>query len=105
MATHYGFIDKGHIVRQMSSEELQKECRKSVRMKVNDTSLLSKVLEEKGFEYKLMDKHQADVFMEMNFSEFARACDKVGCEIITMEENDESLEAFYLSLLGGKENV
>ena len=47
MATQYGFIDKGHIVRQMSSEELQKECRKSVRMKVNDTGILAKVLEEK----------------------------------------------------------
>ena len=105
MATHYGFIDKGHIVRQMSSEELQKECRKSVRMKVNDTGILAKVLEEKKTEYKILDSNTADVYAELVFSEIAKECDKAGCTIINMEEHDESLEAFYLSLLGGNENV
>ncbi|MBP5608320.1 MAG: ABC transporter ATP-binding protein [Lachnospiraceae bacterium] len=105
MATHYGFIDKGHIVRQMSSEDLQKECRKSVRMKVDDTVILAKVLEEKGIEYKVLDSNTADVYAELVFSEIAKECDKVGCTIINMEEHDESLEAFYLSLLGGNENV
>lgn len=105
MATHYGFIDKGHIVRQMSSEELQKECRKSVRMKVNDTGILAKVLEEKKIEYKILDRNIADVYAELVFSEIAKECDKAGCTIINMEEHDESLEAFYLSLLGGNENV
>ncbi len=105
MATHYGFIDKGHIVRQMSSEELQKECCKSVRMKVNDTGILAKVLEEKKIEYKILDRNIADVYAELVFSEIAKECDKAGCTIINMEEHDESLEAFYLSLLGGNENV
>ena len=105
MATHYGFIDKGHLVRQMSSEELQKECRKSVRMKVDDTVILAKVLEEKGIEYKILDSNTADVYAELVFSEIAKECDKAGCTIINMEEHDESLEAFYLSLLGGNENV
>ncbi len=105
MATHYGFIDKGHIVRQMSSEELQKECRKSVRIKVNDTGILAKVLEEKMVEYKILDGNTADVYAELVFSEIAKECDKAGCTIINMDEHDESLEAFYLSLLGGNENV
>ena len=50
IATHYGFIDKGHIVRQMTAEELTEECRKSIRMKVSDISLLAKVMEEKELE-------------------------------------------------------
>ncbi len=105
MATHYGFIDRGRLVRQMSSEELRAECRKSIRMKVNDTGLASKVMEEKGFEYKILDEMYLDVYAEINFSDIARACDEVGCTIISIEEHDESLEAFYLSLLGGSENV
>ncbi|WP_027206351.1 ATP-binding cassette domain-containing protein [Butyrivibrio fibrisolvens] len=105
IATNYGFIDKGHIVRQMSSKELKKECRKSVRMKVSDVGLLTKVMEEKGIEYKVIDNSTADVYSSINFSEIAKDFDKVGCSIFTMEEHDESLEAFYLSLLGGGENV
>lgn len=105
IATNYGFIDKGHIVRQMSSKELKNECRKSVRMKVSDVGLLTKVMEEKGIEYKVLDDNTADVYSELNFSAIAKDCDKVGCTILTMEEHDESLEAFYLSLLGGGEDV
>lgn len=105
MATHYGFIDKGHMVRQMSGEELRKECRKSVRMKVSDTAALAKILDDKNIEYKILDSNTADVYAELVFSEMAKECDKAGCTIINMEEHDESLEAFYLSLLGGEVNV
>ena len=105
MATHYGFIDKGHIVRQMSSEELQKECRKSARMKVSDTGKLAKLLDEKGIGYKILGPDTADVYAELVFSELAKDCEKAGFSILTMEEHDESLEAFYLSLLGGDENA
>ncbi len=104
LATHYGFIDNGSIVRQMSSEELQRECCKSVRMKVNDTKLLSKVLDERGYDYKILGPDTADVYAEVIFSEMAKNCEKFGCSIISMEEHDESLEAFYLSLLGGNDN-
>jgi FlaA1/EpsC-like NDP-sugar epimerase len=88
-----------------NSKELKKECRKSVRMKVSDVGLLTKVMEEKGIEYKVIDNSTADVYSSINFSEIAKDFDKVGCSIFTMEEHDESLEAFYLSLLGGGENV
>ena len=105
IATHYGFIDKGHLVREMSGEELKKECRKSVRMTVDDTKILSKVMEEKDYEYKIIDDKTADVYAEFIFSDLAKDFEKAGCRIITMEEHDESLEAFYLSLLGGETNV
>ena len=105
VATHYGFIDKGHIVRQMTAEELTDECRKSIRMKVSDISLLSKVMEEKSIDYKVVDSNTADVYAELTFSDVAKDFEKVGCKIINMQERDESLEAFYLSLLGGNENV
>ncbi len=105
VATHYGFIDKGHIVRQMTAEELTDECRKSIRMKVSDINLLSKVMEEKRIDYKVVDSNTADVYAELTFSDVAKDFEKVGCKIINMQERDESLEAFYLSLLGGNENV
>lgn len=105
IATNYGFIDHGHIVRQMSAEELKQECRKSLRMKVSDVSLLSKIMDEKNVEYKVIDGNTADVYAELNFSDVARDFEKVGCNIIKMEERDESLEAFYLSLLGGGDNA
>ncbi len=105
VATNYGFIDNGHIVRQMTAKELGDECRKSIRMKVSDVKLLAKVMEEKRIDYKIIDSNTADVFAGLTFSEMAKDFEKVGCKIINMQEHDESLEAFYLSLLGGNDNV
>ena len=105
IATHYGFIDKGQIVRQMTAEELTDECRKSIRMKVSDISLLSKVMEEKSIDYKVIDSNTADIYAELTFSDVAKDFENAGCTIINMQEREESLESFYLSLLGGNENV
>ena len=105
IATHYGFIDKGHIVRQMTAEELTEECRKSIRMKVSDISLLAKVMEEKSIDYKVIDSNTADIYAELTFSDVAKDFEDAGCTIINMQEREESLESFYLSLLGGNENV
>lgn len=104
LATHYGFIDKGHIVREMSAEELRQECRKSVRMKVSDTKILAKIMDSKNIEYKVIDDSLADIYTEINFSDIAKSFADENCTIFTMEERDESLEAFYLSLLGGSQN-
>ena len=102
LATHYGFIDHGKIVRQMSAAELEKECRKRILMKVDDTKVLAEIMDAKGVEYKIIDEKNAEVFSTFNFSELAGEFAKENCNIISMEEHDESLEAFFISLIGGE---
>ena len=36
LATHYGFIDGGRLIKEISAEELEAACRKCVRVKVSD---------------------------------------------------------------------
>ena len=105
LATCYGFIDKGHIVREMTADELRAECRKSILMKVSDMKALARVMDKKGYEYKIIDDSTADVYAELIFSEIAKAFEEENASIITMEEHDESLEAFYLELLGESEDA
>lgn len=101
LATHYGFIDHGKMVRQMSAEELERECHKCVRMKVSDTSVLAEIMEELHYDYKIIDDQIADVYASFVFSDIASIFEGKGCTIFSMEEHDETLESFYISLLGG----
>lgn len=101
LATHYGFIDNGSIVKEMSAEELQAACRKCVRMEVSDTKALARVLDEMKIEYEILSEIQADVFAKVNVSQLSLALQKVNCEVISMQEHDESLESYYVSLVGG----
>lgn len=101
LATHYGFLDNGHIVKEMSAAELQSACRKCVRMEVSDTKALARVLDEMKIEYKILSDIQADVFAKIKVSQLTSVLEKVNCEVITMQERDESLESYYISLVGG----
>lgn len=104
LATHYGFIDKGRIVKEISAEELENVCRKCIRLEVSDTRILSHVLDRMNVEYAIISDRAADVYAQINVSSLALALAKENCEVISMRERDESLESYYISLVGGKEN-
>lgn len=104
LATHYGFIDKGKIIREMSAEELDATCRKCVRLTVTDTTVLTGVLDHMKLEYKVIDGAVCDVFAKPNITQLTLALAKENCDVLSVEEHDESLESFYLSLVGGANN-
>lgn len=104
LATHYGFIDNGCIVKEISAEELEAACRKCVRMEVSNTKALAHVLDEMKIDYKIITDKTADVYAKVNISHLTAALAKENCEVISMQEHDESLESYYISLVGGGKN-
>ncbi len=105
LATHYGFIDGGRMVKEISSEELEAACRKCMRVEVSSTKALAGVLDEMGIEYKILTDITADIFAKVNISQLTLALSKENCELITVHERDESLENYYVSMVGGGKNA
>lgn len=101
LATHYGFIDKGHMVKEISAEELEAACRKCVRLEVSNTKILARVLDSLQLEYSIVSDTQADVYGKIGVSQLTLALAKENCEVISMQERDESLESYYINLIGG----
>lgn len=101
LATHYGFIDNGRIVREISAKELENACRKCVRVEVSDTKTLARVLDAMHLEYSILSDTQADIFARVNVSQLALALARENCEVLSLQERDESLESFYVNLVGG----
>lgn len=104
LATHYGFIDNGRIVKEISAEELEAACRKCARMEVSNTKALAHVLDEMKIDYKIITDKTADVYAKVNVSHLTAALAKENCEVISIQERDESLESYYISLVGGGTN-
>lgn len=101
LATHYGFIDSGRMVKELSARELEAACRKCLRIEVTDTRALARVLDGMGVEYKILDDGKADVFAQVNISQLSKALDNQGCELLSAQERDESLESYFVNLVGG----
>lgn len=102
LATHYGFIDGGRIVKEMSARELDALCRKCVRIEVSDTKALARVLDGMNAEYSITDDTRADIYAEIPVTRLVLALEKEGCTVTSLTEKDESLESFYMNLVGGE---
>lgn len=105
LATHYGFVDRGIIVKEISAANLDAVCRKCIRLSVTDTRILCRVLDQMEMEYNIVSDTEADVYGEISVTKLALALDKENCEVKSMQEHDESLENYYMNLVGGGRNA
>ncbi len=104
LATHYGFIDGGRMVREISAEDLDAACRKCIRIEVSDMNALSLTLDEIKLEYNVVSETKADIFAQITVTELVLALAKKNCQVISIQEKDESLESYFMSLVGGADN-
>jgi len=105
LATHYGFIDNGHMLREMSAGELEAACKKRVRIEVSNTRPLARALDRMGVEYKILTDTTADLYAKVHVSQLTAALAEENCDVISVQERDESLESFYVSLVGGERHA
>lgn len=104
LATHYGFLDQGRMVKELSAQELESACQKCVRLRISDTKALSQALERVGLEYKIRSHEEADVYGEVNLSQLILDLAKEDCQVFGIQEHNESLESYFMGLVGGGEH-
>ncbi len=105
LATHYGIIDGGRMVKELSAAELDANCRKALRVRVSDIRALTRVLEARGVDYAVLDDHSADIYAELAVSDLVHALDLENCALLSAETRDESLESYFISLVGGERHA
>lgn len=104
LATHYGFIDSGRMIKEISAGELEAACRKCMWVEVSDTQTLARVLDGMQVDYKILSDRQADIFAKINISQLTLRLIEEDCELLSLQERDESLESYYVNLVGGGRN-
>ena len=100
LATHYGFRDSGRMVREIRAQELEEAPRKCVRVEVSDTEAFARVLDRLKIEYNIVSDTAADIFDQINITKLVMALAEERCEVISAYEKDESLESYFISLVG-----
>lgn len=101
LATHYGFIDAGRLVKEATAEEIEAACRKCLVVEVTDSKALALVLDKENVEYEIISDIFAKVYGEINLSHLVLLLKEYGCELIKSREQNESLETYFINLVGG----
>lgn len=102
LATYYGFINHGTMVKEISSNDLLAACKKCIRVTVSDMNALVRILDNKKLSYQVNSDSQADIYTKINISELTMALASEHCEVLSLTEHEESLESYYIRLLGGE---
>lgn len=101
LATHYGFIDNGKMIKEISANDLENSFRKSVRIEVTDGKALAAVLEQAGQPYRILAPNVIEAYNRVNISRLIADLEKYQCDVLSIQEREENLENYYVNLIGG----
>ena len=104
IATHYGFLDNGAIIKEISSEELMKKMEHKLILKVSNQKDFVKYFEENKISYEVVDNKTINVYGKYNLSKFINELSKNNLIADEIHEQEESLENYFMNLIGGGNN-
>ncbi len=104
IATCYGFLNDGKIVKEISKKELEQDFKKKIQIKIDNVKECVRYLEETRIPYKIISDEVIDIYEKINVTKLVTALSKRNCIVNNFQEKDETLESYYLNLIGGAEN-
>lgn len=105
IATHYGFMNKGNIIKEISKEELEKNLKKRIEIEVNDVNRCTNYLEENKISYEIISDNKINIYDTVNITKLIKELSKNDCVVNNLHEKEDSLETYYMNLMGGNDNV
>ncbi len=101
IATHYGFMDGGTLIKEISAQELEKKIQKKIELKVQEAKTFIDYFEKKGFSYEIIDEKTIDIYGKLNITTILRELAKASLDVEEIHEKEESLENYFLNLIEG----
>jgi ABC-2 type transport system ATP-binding protein len=105
LATTFGFIDKGKIINEISSEDLFNQVSKQVIIKTSDNQKATMVLNEKYPNSVSSDENGSlRISGVANSSEIVKLLVQSNVDVLNFREQENGLEDYFINLIGGKHN-
>ena len=100
IATKYGIISKGKMIKEITNEELKNECRRFMYLKTNDVDKLFEVLSEIINEEDLQLRgNGVRVYGDISLNELFKVFNKHKIEIESINTVETSIEEYYLKMV------
>lgn len=102
LATRYGFIDRGKLLREITVEELQKESRQTTILQLGSSQLNGDQLQADGLKDFELVGSNLRIYGQQSLQPFLNELVKQKIELVNMQKESEDLEAFFMKMIGGK---
>ncbi|MBR1567715.1 MAG: ABC transporter ATP-binding protein [Lachnospiraceae bacterium] len=101
IATDLIFVSHGKVVKEISMEEIRRYCEKRYVIRVSNTEKI-KSLMEKNHRDVVIENETLYVYGDNSEYELARMIYESGCYTYEFREDMQTLEQYYLSVVGGR---
>lgn len=103
IATVYGIINDGRLVQEINTEELNTRCGERLELTTANTADSCTVLEKLGiYEYKVLDGGVISIAKQLDRAgDITMALAGAGIPTLSIGIKNESLEKYYINLIGG----
>ncbi|MBP5574856.1 MAG: ATP-binding cassette domain-containing protein [Bacilli bacterium] len=100
IASCYGFISHGRLLEEITAEELQDKCRKSLNIKVDDVKMADDIIKSLNIQdYKVYPNGDVKIFENVKINDIVLALSSNGVNVLGINSADESVEDYYLNLI------
>lgn len=102
VANRFLFIDKGKVLKELTKDELDIECRRCLVVKTSDTKKSAVLFEEKMniTDYKVIDKAEIRIYSDnVTHSDINRMLVENGVDVYAIGESGVSLEDYFKQLI------
>ena len=102
MATTYGFIENGRILKEVNAEEVHTNDKVEYIYKVNTTNKVKEVVEAKfNVNCKIVDENTFSLDKEVDSLDLGLALREINVKIESFEQKKEELEDYFINLIKG----
>ena len=101
IATVYGFLSQGWLLRELTAEQLHEHCAGYLEIKVSDPERYAALLEKEmdGVQYKVMPDLQIRIQNpQLPVEAYSGLASGYGVSIMRLEQKQKSLEEYYMEL-------
>lgn len=108
LATCYGFLHKGELLKQISAEKLNEECKRHICLRTDNIQKTTLLLEQKGKinNYSVYPDNSIRIYECLeNVRMISKLLSSNGVIIDEISVQGENLETYFENLIGGRKNV
>lgn len=102
MATRYGIIKDGCLVKEISKEELSAECKDYLYLKTSDSKMAAVLLEEKLRirNYEVRPEGEIRIYQKADSGQITTVMTSAGISVFAIYGHQQDLEGYFLDLMG-----
>lgn len=107
IVSKYGFISKGKLIKEITAFDLANECKKCTELTLSNTIAVPKLLESilNIKDYKILHNNMIRIYEDIDISLLVSTLSEADIKILSINKKDESIEEYYLNLIGGRKNA